>query len=263
MKKTLNEVKKISSVLYKPFRALQKKQDALGDKYGDIDSQGFITIDDMEFNLSFAFDDCFISKKNNAVLIMNLFFVDIDTDKSKSFLRKNFPSYFKIDTLFNSLRDENDSGYIAIGKDVIIDEEIGLVFKTVKDFKKYAQKFSQLEPLYKKLLKEIEIYAKNQVFVEVSNTGIKEIHSNDGKSQEILLKSKKNVFKISILSESYEFQSYGKLYILSTDKKWTLLKKINPKKDYGIELAYKRSYSKNAFEPIINDLTKLAEQLNV
>lgn len=43
------------------------------------------------------------------------------------------------------------------------------------------------------------------------DTGIKELSSNGGRSQKLLLEYNDNIYKIHICSESHEKQSFGKL----------------------------------------------------
>jgi len=257
------KVKELSRTLYKPFEIFRKKQEKFAKKYENVEYDGILHIDGIEFNMCFTFDDIFYVKEDDTVLVMNLFYADLEKEKSDFFLNKHFPSFNKIIKMIDTLREPEEGGYIAIGKNVTLNDDISMVLETYEEFEEYATKFLALEPLMKSFLKEVEKYAKNQIFIEVSNSGIKECSSNGGRKQEILFKTEKNVFKISILSESYTNQSYGSLYILSTDKKWTLLKRINPKTDYRIDISYKNNYDKFAFDPIIKDLKKIAEQLDV
>ena len=63
----------------------------------------------------------------------------------------------------------------------------------------------------------------------IDDTGIIKCKSNDGKMQTILFKCENLFWKLVILSESYDFQSYIKLYSSPDLGDWTLIKKGNPK----------------------------------
>jgi len=97
----------------------------------------------------------------------------------------------------------------------------------------------------------------------IDNSGIKKVHSNGGRIQNILLEHNENTFKIDINSESYEKQSYAKLYVLNSDKKWTLLKAINPLRDYNIDISYRENFSQDSFKSIIQDFKSLIKKLNI
>lgn len=94
------------------------------------------------------------------------------------------------------------------------------------------------------------------------DTGIKKLSSNGGRSQKLLLEYNDNIYKIQICSESHEKQSFGKLSLLNNQNDWTILKVINPKGDYDIDIAYKNNYLKNVFKPIIDDFKKLIKKLS-
>ena len=95
----------------------------------------------------------------------------------------------------------------------------------------------------------------------IDDTGIIKCNSNDGKRQTILFKCGKLFWKLDILSESYDFQSYIKLYSSPDLGYWTLVKKGNPKRDYNISLAYKE-YTQFAYSEIIRDYKKLIEKMS-
>ena len=95
----------------------------------------------------------------------------------------------------------------------------------------------------------------------IDDTGIIKCKSNDGKRQTILFKCGKLFWKLDILSESYDFQSYIKLYSSPDLGYWTLVKKGNPKRDYNISLAYK-DYTQFAYSEIIRDYKKLIEKMS-
>ena len=95
----------------------------------------------------------------------------------------------------------------------------------------------------------------------IDDTGIIKCNSNNGKRQTILFKCKNLFWKLDILSESYDFQSYIKLYSSPDLGYWTLVKKGNPKRDYNISLAYK-DYTQFAYSEIIRDYKKLIEKMS-
>lgn len=95
----------------------------------------------------------------------------------------------------------------------------------------------------------------------IDDTGIIKCNSNDGKRQTILFKCKNLFWKLDILSESYDFQSYIKLYSSPDLGYWTLVKKGNPKRDYNISLAY-RDYTQFAYSEIIRDYKKLIKKMS-
>lgn len=95
----------------------------------------------------------------------------------------------------------------------------------------------------------------------IDDTGIIKCKSNDGKMQTILFKCENLFWKLVILSESYDFQSYIKLYSSPDLGDWTLIKKGNPKRDYNISLAY-REYTQFAYSEIIKDYKKLIEKMS-
>ena len=95
----------------------------------------------------------------------------------------------------------------------------------------------------------------------IDDTGIIKCNSNDGKRQTILFKCGKLFWKLDILSESYDFQSYIKLYSSPDLGYWTLVKKGNPKSDYNISLAYKE-YTQFVYSEIIRDYKKLIKKMS-
>ena len=95
----------------------------------------------------------------------------------------------------------------------------------------------------------------------IDDTGIIKCKSNDGKMQTILFKCENLFWKLVILSESYDFQSYIKLYSSPDLGDWTLIKKGNPKRDYNISLAY-REYTQFAYSEIIKDYKKIIEKMS-
>lgn len=82
-------------------------------------------------------------------------------------------------------------------------------------------------------------------------------HSNGGRYRSIIFKFNDKYWKIAILSESYDFQSYIRLYSSATLDNWNLIKSGNPKKDYNIDIAYSKNYSPNIYQKIIDDYKKI------
>lgn len=111
-----------------------------------------------------------------------------------------------------------------------------------------------LEPVKPK----IKVKDQPVIFV-MDDSGIVKKHSNDGKTQTIIFKCNDRYWKLIIHSESYDFQSYIRLYTSSTLDNWNLVKKGNPKKDYNIDISY-IAYSQNVFSPIIEDYKKVIER---
>jgi len=99
--------------------------------------------------------------------------------------------------------------------------------------------------------------------ITIKDSGIKEEHSNGGRDQEIIWKIKETneKFRLLIHSESYDFQSYYRLYKWNNENnKWNIITSGNPSKDYSIDIAYRRQYSAYAFDPIIKDMKKIAKE---
>lgn len=99
-------------------------------------------------------------------------------------------------------------------------------------------------------------------FKTLKDSRIQELHSNGGRKQEIIWKtSEGKKFRVLINSESYEFQSYGKLYAWNDQgNEWNIISSINPVRDYQIDISYSSNYSDRAFDPIIKDFKKLAKE---
>lgn len=96
----------------------------------------------------------------------------------------------------------------------------------------------------------------------IDDTGIVENHSNGGRTRTILYKMGGTFWKLIIHSESYNFQSYIRLYSSSTLDNWTLIKNGNPKKDYNIDISYSRSYTPYVFDGIIRDYKKIIKKMS-
>jgi hypothetical protein len=106
--------------------------------------------------------------------------------------------------------------------------------------------------------------AKRFSLKAIKDTGIVKRHSNGGRSQEIIYKNMNGKkFRLLFLSESYDFQSYAKLYMWDEEShQWNIITTANPKRDYNINIAYKNEYSSYAFNPIINDFRKLIKEFS-
>ena len=98
-------------------------------------------------------------------------------------------------------------------------------------------------------------------FKEIKDTGIFVSNKNGGRDQEILFYSEmtQERFRIFVHSESYDFQSYGRLYKWSEKNGWNLIHQVNPKRDYNIDLSYRNDYSQSAYTPIIKELKSIAK----
>jgi hypothetical protein len=94
----------------------------------------------------------------------------------------------------------------------------------------------------------------------ILNEGIKPSSSNGGRFQDIIIvNEKKEKFRIYILSESHESQSYARLYKWTNEKGWEVITSKNPKRDYKIDISHQSGYPQSAFNRIISDLTAIAE----
>lgn len=94
----------------------------------------------------------------------------------------------------------------------------------------------------------------------ILNEGIKSSSSNGGRFQDIIIvNEKKEKFRIYILSESHESQSYARLYKWTNEKGWEVITSKNPKRDYKIDISHQSGYPQSAFNRIISDLTAIAE----
>ena len=94
----------------------------------------------------------------------------------------------------------------------------------------------------------------------IEDSGIVSCHSNNGHTQTILLEENKVLYKIKIHVESYTFQSYARLYVLNTNKEWTLLHSLDPQ-DFGLTNFYS-PFPSNKFKDIINALKKTMKKIN-
>lgn len=252
-------IREILNTFNKPFIDFRNKLDGIS--HPAFSNEEFINVNGILFNLSLVVDDLNeFSKYKNNFYVYNLCFAEIENDNTdnKLLLKKHFPSFIKLQEKLKNRPNE-----FFIGEDVEFEDEEdheAIIFRDVIIFGKYlisimnkAERDSLLNDFYQ----EIVTYLESIKLFEIDNSGIVECYSNSGKKQDILIKSiKGNLYKISILSESYESQSYGNLSIKDV-KGFTLLKQINPKRDYGINLSYSKTYSKDAFKKIISDFKDL------
>jgi len=102
-----------------------------------------------------------------------------------------------------------------------------------------------------------------QKIVIVEKTDIYELGSNGGKNQQIIFNYNNKTFKIAIRSESYDFQSYAKLSLLTIEKGFSLIINKNPETNYNINISYlDMKKVSNNFDCIIKDLTNIATKIN-
>jgi len=93
----------------------------------------------------------------------------------------------------------------------------------------------------------------------IEDTGIvKGLGSNGAQIQRILFLIGEHQFKIDIRSESYDHQSFAVLKKWTDSKGFSTIIGKNPKRDYGVDVAYKQIVRKDAFKAIITDLKRIA-----
>lgn len=114
-----------------------------------------------------------------------------------------------------------------------------------------------LEPVKPK----IKVIDQPVIFV-VDDSGIVKECSNNGKTQTIIFKCNDKYWRLIIHSESYDFQSYIRLYSSSTLDNWNLIKNGNPKKDYNINVAYRKDCPDYIFNGIIEDYTEIIKKMS-
>lgn len=116
-----------------------------------------------------------------------------------------------------------------------------------------------LEPV-KPEIKKIKV---SKPLIEViDDSGIVEKHSNGGRTKTIIFKCKDKYWRLIIHSESYDFQSYIRLYSSTTLDNWNLIKNGNPKKDYDISVAYRRDCPNYIFNDIIEDYKEIIKKMS-
>lgn len=224
--------------------------------------EGFLEIDGIKFNISVVFDD--VSEQNENIYLMSFIWFEIENinqiDKNMIELKRTFPTFFKLkknaEELQESIKTDED-GYIMIG-------ESNKAYKNIKEFKEIitlANKLISKEDIIK-MIEEFDNYLTNLRFATIESSPIKEQKSNGGRFQTKTFTSGVNTFKIKILSESYESQSYATLSILG-DNGYEVLESYNPKRDFKIDIAYKTDYSKFAFAPILKHLEEIATKYDI
>ncbi|MDQ1340805.1 MAG: hypothetical protein QG567_1963 [Campylobacterota bacterium] len=257
-----DEIKSYLDARYNDFMPLVQRTKELAKNSGN---DYYIDVASTKFTSSAVFDDVIESKEKDIVFITPIFFAEIeDTKKSKNYLKKNFPAFYKLQDKINELIGDGIGAYVAVGKDAKVaqksDNEIGWAFDTLSEFKKFAQKFDVLDSFYTKFLDEVEAFSKEQKFKEVSNSGVVDGYSNGSKTQEVLFKDNASLFKIMIRSESHEKQSYATLKVI-TKEGWSTLSSCNPKRDFGVDWSYKPTgYNDGGFDRIIDHFYKIAEK---
>ena len=93
----------------------------------------------------------------------------------------------------------------------------------------------------------------------ITDSGIVSQKSNNGHTQTLMIEEKNVLFRIIIHVESYDFQSYARLQVMNSDRKWTLLHSVIPK-DYDLTNFYLPSPSVEKYKVIINDLKKVIKK---
>jgi hypothetical protein len=120
------------------------------------------------------------------------------------------------------------------------------------------------DELYKFIVSgKINDVTKKTIKIEIiDDTGIKESHSNGGRTRTILYKVNTRFWKLIIHSESYVSQSYVRLYSSSVLDNWSLIKNGNPKKDHEIDISYRTSYISNAFDGIVRHYQEIIKKMS-
>lgn len=98
-------------------------------------------------------------------------------------------------------------------------------------------------------------------FKTIIDTGIKKKQINGARNQEIIwqVQETKEKFKVFIHSESYDNQSYARLYKWNDHDGWNLITSVNPNTDYPCGIAYQENYPPNIFIKIISDFKNIAK----
>lgn len=96
--------------------------------------------------------------------------------------------------------------------------------------------------------------------IVIEDLGIQSCSSNGGRKKTVLFQNeKKERFRIRILSESFESQSFAILEKWTDANGFSVIIRKNPKADFQIDISYKDNYSASAFEPIVKDLKRISE----
>ena len=93
------------------------------------------------------------------------------------------------------------------------------------------------------------------------DTTTKGIDNNNAqtKSKTVLIEEQDRLFKISCVSNTYDFQSNGAVYIMGTDNKWERIKSFNMAEDYNVQHSY-QYFKESNFDNAIKDLKKLIKK---
>jgi len=266
--KYLKKIRKVTDAQYSKTIYFNETVKRLIETYGTdkIDNSDFLQVGEFTFNLSLTFDDISYSEDNKAIFLMNLFFAEMESEHSISSIKKHFPSFIKMQNKIENIRKNTDCGYIAfadIKDNKILEalEDTDLIFNDFKDLETYINTFDVVVDMLKSFEDEIIKYVSSLKLVILSNTGIQKQHSNGGRAQTILFKSNTNLFKITILSESHQFQSYARL-LVKDNSGWSVIQNFNPKTDFNIDISHNDNYTPNQFDKIINTLKDIAIKAN-
>jgi len=264
--------KKINSITNKQYEYTTDFNDTilrLMEKYGQdkISNEEFLKVGDFVFNISLVFDEISFSKEEKVNYLMNLFFIEMESNHTKQEIKRFFPSIIKMQTLIESIKSSKstqDIGYIALADvkntDICSDEDTGLVFNDIKPLVSYINQFDEVIDLLETFETEVVKYVSKIKFMTISDSEPQSQRSNGGVSQTILFKSDKHLFKISILSESHKFQSYARLSVKDASG-WTVVQSFNPVDDFNIDISYKTDIDKKVFKRIINSLFEIADKV--
>jgi hypothetical protein len=111
-------------------------------------------------------------------------------------------------------------------------------------------------------MEKVEKVKKIKYLTLIDDSGIVKFMSNGGRTQTLLFIDNLKVwYKLVIHSESHVEQSYINLFSSTDRNKWMLIKNGNPKKNYGIDIAYDEKFSYGVFKPIIDDYKKFLTKL--
>jgi len=217
-----------------------------------------LKVGDFVFSFSFGFNDITYNDGHN--FLTNLSFLYNEGEQSYREVVSTFPTFKKISDFFEKYNGDTE----IVLSDNFEEDEIYLVFSDFSELSEYILNFyNKLPSLIRDFYKEIEEYLKNLYFITIEDSYPKKVpgNSNGGVFQEILFKSEKNLFKISILSESVTRQSYARLSCYN-DSGWTVLQSFNPEIDFNINLSYKNDFRQDVFKPIIKRLYVVAESVD-
>lgn len=103
---------------------------------------------------------------------------------------------------------------------------------------------------------------KKSFFNVIEDSGNNSVYSNGAWERTLLFRKDNIQFKISIRCESYEFQSYARLYKWTEQKGFECVIGKQPQCDYHINCAYRNENEmpKGIYDPIVKDLMEIAEK---